>query len=480
MKRLITGMLLVVCLLVAWMIWRVWRVPSRQLPGMDIPAASVDSVRVIEHVAQGLRFPTVSVDGALADTTAFEHFLSWLRVTYPRVHAHLNPRYINYSVLFTWKGTDTTQAPGILMAHMDVVPPGDTTAWSYPPFSGQVAEGYLWGRGALDDKGALLMMLEAVEHLLEEGFTPRRTLLFAFGHDEEQGGRYGARAIVRYLQNRGIEPEFVIDEGGFVTSGLVPGMEAPVALIGIAEKGYMTLEITARGHQGHSSMPPPRSAIGRLSETLYQLERHPMPARMDGATRLFFETLAPEMPFAYRLLFANLWLTRPLVMYFLERSPSSAAMLRTTTALTVVRGGVKENVIPAEARALVNFRLLPGDSASTVQEHVEQFLPDTLVSISLPQPAQLPSPVSSVEHEAYRGLHQLIRSVFPGTVVAPYLLLGATDSRHYRPLTPQIYRFQPFYINPQLLGTVHGVDERVSLSSLVQGVRFYQAFLRSL
>ncbi len=480
MKRWFLGLLLLLVLLLIGMSFRAWRVPSKQLPPLSIAPGSVDSIAVVRRVAEGLRFPTVSVDGALADTSAFEHFLDWLRETYPRVHARLHPVYLNYSVLFTWEGQDTTLAPAVLMAHMDVVPPGDTAAWKYSPFAGRIADGYLWARGALDDKGALLVMLEAVEHLLSEGYRPKRTLLFAFGHDEEQGGTSGAQYIVRHLQERGIKPAFVLDEGGFITEGLVPGVQANVALVGIAEKGYMTLQITARGHQGHSSMPLSRSAIGRLGETLYCLERHPMPARIDGATRVLFETLAPEMPFIYRLLFANLWLTRPLVLRVLERSPSSAAMIRTTTALTVVRGGVKENVIPAQAEALVNFRLLPGDSASTVRNHVEALLPDTLVSVHQPRPAQLPTEVSSVEDEAYTHLHRVIRGVFPHTVVAPYLLLGATDSRHYRVLTHRIYRFQPFRIDPELVRTVHGVNERVPLSSLVQAVRFYQVFFRSL
>jgi carboxypeptidase PM20D1 len=383
-------------------------------------------------------------------------------------------------VLYTWTGSDPGARPILLMAHLDVVPvePGTEAEWSHPPFEGRVADGFVWGRGALDNKFGVMAILEAAELLLGEGHRPRRTVHLAFGHDEEVGGDLGARAIAALLAERGVELEFVLDEGGSITEGIVPGLEAPVALVGIAEKGYVSLELSTRAPGGHSSMPPRETAVGVVSRAVHRLESNPFPARLQGATREMFAFLGPEMPFAQRMAFANLWLFRPLVERQLAATPSTDAALRTTTAATMFQGSVKDNVLPIHARAVVNFRILPGETVESVRERVRRVIDDPRIEIGvLDDFGSDPSPVSSTDAPGFQQLARTIREVFPAAVVAPYLVVGATDSRHYGGLTGSVYRFMPATITARELAGMHGTDERVAVRSYLDGVRFYRQLI---
>jgi acetylornithine deacetylase/succinyl-diaminopimelate desuccinylase-like protein len=320
-----------------------------------------------------------------------------------------------YSLLYTWPGTDAGAKPILLMAHQDVVPiaPGTEASWHADPFGGEIRDGFVWGRGSWDDKGNLLAMLEAVDRLVASGFKPRRTIYLAFGHDEENGGADGAAQIAALLAKRGVHCEFALDEGLLTTIGIMPGLSGPLALIGVAEKGSVTLRLTASATPGHSSMPPKTSAIGELARALERLEAAPMPAKIGTVAGELLDTVAPEMHGLQRVALSNRWLFGPFVRAQLEQAPSTNALLRTTTAITVIKGGNKENVLPGVAEALVNFRILPGDRIATVVEHVRRTIDDAHIRIDIASEPDEASAVSSRESDAYRSSSARFASCFP-------------------------------------------------------------------
>ncbi len=347
---------------------------SRQVPVEPAPALALDSGAAAERLAGALRFATVSFGGSVGvDTMPFHGLQSYLEHAFPRAHASLTRERVGgLALLYRWAGSDTTLQPILLLAHQDVVPvePGTESRWTEPPFAGRIAGGYVWGRGALDDKGNLVAVLEAVETLLEQGYRPRRTVYLGFGADEEVGGRRGAAQIAALLATRGVRPAFAVDEGGAIVRGLVPDAGRAVALVGIGEKGYLSVELTVHVAGGHSSMPPAETAVGMLSAAIDRLEHRPMPAAIRGPTAKMLDYLGPEMPFGTRLVLANRWLFGGPIAARLGATPAGNAMLRTTTAPTIFQAGVKDNVLPSAARAVVNFRLLPGDSSGLVLAHV--------------------------------------------------------------------------------------------------------------
>ena len=454
--------------------------PVRVEPAMELP---VDAARAAQRLAEALRFQTVSYrNTSRVDQAAFGAFRGFIEETFPKIHSSFRRETVHDgSLLYMWPGRESTRKPIVLMAHQDVVPIAEDTAddWIHPPFGGTIADGYIWGRGALDDKSSLMGILEAVEMLLDEGFTPARTVYLFSGHDEETGGR-GAAAAVDLLKSRGVKPEYVLDEGGAIVVGAVPGLPGPVAAVGVSEKGYLTLELTVECEGGHSSTPPANTAIGILGKAIANLEANPLPADMTYASQ-FFEHVGPEMAFLERAVFANLWLTRPLVQRVLSASPSTNAILRTTTAATMFNAGVKENVLPSSALAVVNFRILPGESPATVIEHVKDAIADERVSIVPRGNPHDPSPVSDIRAESYQMLRKTILQVADSEdmVVAPYLTLAATDARHFCAICPNVYRFLPFAVEAEELKGIHGVNERISVRNQARMVHFYYQVLRN-
>jgi len=481
-KRILLAALSLVVLLAAVVVARTLGYSSRQLPAEPSSELAVDAAGAAQRLAGALRFQTVShQDSMQFDAAEFRRFQDYLATSFPRVHATLRREAVGrFSLLFRWAGADTALPPVVLMAHQDVVPiePGTESKWTHPPFAGEIAEGYVWGRGAMDDKGSLMAQLEAIETLLAGGASPRRTVYLALGHDEEVGGRAGAAAIAALLASRGVRPAFVLDEGGAVATGLVPGVPGPVALVGIAEKGYLTLELTVRVEGGHSSMPPRQTAVGILSAAIDELEEHPVPGGIRGPTAKMFDYLGPELSFGLRLLFANRWLFGGLLASRFGATPAGNAMLRTTTAPTIVEGGVKENVLPSMARAMVNFRLLPGDSIAGIVEYVRRTIDDPRVTVTIPETFKTePSPVSPVDAEEFRLLTRAIRQVVPEAIVVPWLVVGGTDSRYFARLTPNVYRFAATPIGPSDLERAHGTDERMSVEGHARNIRFYVRLL---
>jgi len=461
---------------------RTLTVRSVQITVEPTPKIPVD-LGAIERLAGAIRLPTVSrADGRHCDAAALDALHRHLQASFPQVHAVLNREIVNgHSLLFTWKGEEKSATPILLMGHMDVVPiePGTESAWTHGPFSGDVADGFVWGRGALDDKVGVLAILEAVEILLEQGFRPKQTVILAFGHDEEIGGVAGAGQIAALLKSRGVRLEYALDEGMMITQGVIPGLDRPAALIGIAEKGYASVELAAASPGGHSSMPPPQTAAGIIAAAVTALESHPMPAALDGPVAKLFDRLAPEMPFWSRLPLANQWLFSRLIVGQLEKSPTTNATVRTTTAATIIAGGVKDNVLPAHARAVINFRIKPGDTVGDVLAHVKKVVNDRRVEIKLLEPGigQEPSPQSSTAASGFRTIERTIRQVMPESVVTPALVIGATDTRHYQDLADQVYRFLPFLLHPDDLRRIHGTNERIAVESYRDCVRFYVQLL---
>ena len=482
-KRAMVFLLLLVAALALAVVGNTFRQGSRQLDVPPLARLAVDADAVAASMAEAVRARTVSglIDPA-GTAAAFDALHAHLAQRYPRVHAALEREVIGaHSLLFTWRGSDAAARPIALLAHQDVVPiaPGTQALWKRPPFDGVVADGHVWGRGTLDNKSNLVTQLEAVEMLLASGFQPRRTVYLFYGHDEEVGGRDGAVAAVALLQQRGVRLDFVLDEGLAVTEGVLPGVASPLALIALAEKGSVTLELTATAAPGHSSMPPAAgsSAIGMLSAALVRLDQNPMPGGIQGAAAEMFQAVASEMPFGQRLALSNLWLTRPLVERMLGRGGATNAMLRTTTAMTIVNAGNKENVLPGRAEAVVNFRILPGDTPASVQAHVERVIADPRITVEPMGVAFEPSKLSSAQAEPFKRIERVAREVFPDAIVAPGLMLAASDARHFDPIAEHSYRFMPIRFRSEDLARVHGTDERISVEQLAYMVRFYHRLL---
>ena len=407
---------------------------------------------------------------------------AYLAQSYPRTYDALTHEVVApANLLFEWAGTDSTLEPIVMMAHMDVVPveAGSESGWTHPPFSGDIADGFVWGRGSLDDKVGVLATLEAIEQLVAVGYHPRRTVYLAFGDDEEVDG-HGAAAIVALLKSRGVHPLVAIDEGSAIVRGVIPNISRPVGLIGIAEKGHMSVRLTVQAAGGHSSMPPARTAVGVLAQAIDRLEKHPLPARLDGAVAGMLTELGREMPLSSRIAMANLWLTRPLVIRMLSRSPATNATLRTTTAPTMVQGSPKENVLPIRAQAIVNFRIIPGETPETVLEHVREVIDDTSVAIALAEPPTAPSSISSTTSMTYKTLANAIELLEPEAIVAPSLVIGATDSRQYAGYARDVYRFLPVQIGPEDLDRIHGTNERIGVHDYARGVAFTRELIQSL
>jgi len=456
---------------------------SRQVAVEPLAKFAVDEAKAAERLGGAIRFKTVS-DYGDPDLNA-DQFLKlhdYIAKSFPAFSAAAKREVIaRYSLLYTWEGSDAKAAPIAFLAHQDVVPiaPGTDGDWLVPPFSGVVRDGYIWGRGAWDDKGSLFGMLEAAETLAKEGFKPRQTIYFAFGHDEEVTGLHGAKAIAALLAERGIKLDFVLDEGMLILSGGFKGLDKPVAIIGVAEKGYASVGLHATAAGGHSSMPPRDTAIGIMSAALARLEQHQMPTRLSGTTLETLDTLAPEMPLMERVVLANLWLTKPLVAYGMAATPSTAASVRTTTALTMFNAGNKDNVLPAKADATVNFRLLPGDTLETVLTHVRRTIADDRVTISPYANNSDPPPVTGTASFSYRALNQTIREVYPDVLVTPGLMVAATDSRNYANVTDKMFRFFPVRAKPEDLTRFHGTNERLSVENYADVIRFYRRLIQN-
>lgn len=479
LKKTLLILLIGLLVLVATVLIKTFTLSSMQKRVHALPAPEISPV-ALQHFKGALTFKTISNSNpALFDSAQFIGFRNYLETTYPNFHAQLQREIIkDYTLLFTWKGKNHELKPIVLMAHQDVVPieVGTESLWSVDPFAGEVKDDFIWGRGTTDDKINLIGLLEAAEKLLAANFQPERTIYFSFGHDEEIGGS-GAVAVAKLLKERGVEAEFVMDEGGIITNNQIPGITKPVALIGTSEKGYLSLVLSVEQAGGHSSMPAPETSIDILTRAIVRLRAKPFEARFSESMNGFIESLGPEMPFVQRMAFANPWLFKGMIIGIYESSAGGNAMIRTTVAPTIIHAGIKDNVIPTLSTATINFRLLPGDKGEDVINKVKEIINDDRVSISMYKnslsEASVVTPMSSV---GFQKISMAIQSSYPELLTSPFLMIGATDSRYFGEVSTNIIKFSPM-IDP--IG-FHGINERVSLESYKVTLWFYEQLLTEL
>jgi carboxypeptidase PM20D1 len=479
-KKMLLFFLVIILMLTLVLFIKTLMYKSRQIAVEPVAAIAL-SDKCIQHLSEAVQIPTVSADReGVFDSVPFNQLIAFLSRTYPLADTRLHKKIINkLSLLYTWKGKNPALKPMILIGHMDVVPAGNTGGeqWEFPPFSGQIKDGAVFGRGTLDDKVNVVGILEAVEMLLKQGYEPERTIYLAFGHDEEIGGQNGAAKIAEYLEAEHVKAGFLLDEGLVVTKGIVPGIARNVALIGISEKGYVSVELTVETDGGHSSMPPKETSIGILAKAVTELEKHPMPAQLSAPVLHFLDYVGPEMPFLSRMAFANQWLLKNMIISKYETSNAGSALVRTTTAPTLFKSGTKDNVLPGYAAATLNFRILPGETTDAVMEHIKKTIGDKRVKIKeMPLPNE-PSPVSEIDCPEFKCLQKSIAQIFANTIIAPSLVLGATDARHYSAITQNLYRFVPLIAESDDLKRIHGVNEKISSADFLNAVRFYRQLI---
>ncbi len=440
-------------------------------------------LEVAENLAKAIRYKTISTsyEAPLAKAE-FDGFHQFLTETYPNVHKTLNREIVGpASLLYHWQGTDSAVGkPIAFLAHMDVVPveAATTTEWSYPPFAGTIKEGHVWGRGASDNKMSVITLMETIERLIKSDFRPSRDIYFAFGHDEELGGVLGAKAIVDVLDERGVRLAWTLDEGSGVADGIIAGLDIPVALVSLAEKGSVTLRLSATASGGHSSTPSMDTAISIVSKAVSKLTENQFPLEMTDAVREMLETLAPDYPFSQKVVLANLWAFESLVVDQMGDNRVTAASLRTTTAPTIFNAGTKSNILPQKAEAFVNFRIHPRDSVESVLLRAKMIIGDDRVTISADNTGTEPTKQSSFETDGFKNIKSSIIDVFGEIPVVPSLTVVGTDSKHYASIADNTYRFNPYYVTTDDLKRIHGTDERISIANLAFSVRFYQDIIR--
>lgn len=439
---------------------------------------------IAQKLAQCLRFPTVSsYDPKLEDENAFEGFIENLPTLFPRLHEALAfERLSTRALLYTWEGSDASLAPALLCAHFDVVPAGDAEKWTNPPFSGVVDAGCVWGRGAQDIKVLLVSALEAAEVLLQTGFKPRRTVLFAFGGDEEVGGKRGAGAIAALLESRGVRASFVLDEGGPIAKGMLSFVERPLGLIGVAEKGYFDVALRAKGCGGHASMPPRRTACGNLARAVAAIEAKRSKARLTKTIKAFLEHLAPASKQPYKALFTSLRFTAPAILAAFGKQASTNALIRTTAAVTMLAGSQKENVLADKAEATVNLRLLPGESSTEALARIRSIVEPHGVEALAKFPDQIfeASAESPLDHEGWRAISAALAVAYPEVLPVPFLFSAGTDTKHYKDRAEAIYRFSAYPQTQSDLSRVHADNERIAIADLERCMHFYKALLLAL
>ena len=433
-----------------------------------------------ERVSRMIQLPTVSAELDARGTQPFEDLVALLEELYPLVHAHLDlERITAFGLLFRWAGVAASAAPVVLMAHYDVVPVDESDAWTHPPFEGRVEDGWVYGRGALDDKGPLAVILEAVENLLSAGFTPTRDVYLSFGGNEET---YGAAAaeIASTLRDRGIVPWLVLDEGGAVVDAPLPFAVGDAAMVGVGEKGVLTLRLTARGDGGHASAPPRITAVGRIARAIDRLAPSTFPARTPRAITRMLGLFADRADGASQLLLRTLATFPGLTArVFAMRGGEPAALVRTTVAATMQQGGTAANVLPSQATATLNLRIALGETVAATVRRVKRRIADPLVEVTVVESSE-PSPESPTDNAQFALIVDAVNASYPSASTVPYVMMAATDSRHFHRFSPAVYRFAPLEMSNAQRASIHGVDERVEIASLERGEMFHRALLERL
>ncbi len=479
-RLLVTLILLAILVLVGVLAYNAIKFSPKQTK-IDLAPDLPLNDDITSRFSQAIQIPTISYDTHI-DTAAFLTFNQYLDSLFPAITSQLDTHTINrFSRIYKWYGKNATLKPILLMAHIDVVTveAGTRDTWTTDPFSGKIIDKHIYGRGAIDDKLSLVGMLEAIDLLIAEEYLPNRTVYLAFGHDEEVGGANGATAIAKYFKNQNIQFEYVLDEGSLVTEDNIPGLDRPLGLIGIAEKGFVTLTLTARTDGGHSSMPPVQTAIGVLSKAITTLEANPMPATFAGPTQMMLDHAGPETDFLMQIVLANTWLFGGILKRELAKKPTGNALIRTTTATTMIDGGIKDNILPKQATAKINFRIHPENTIEDVVNYVKKTVNDDRITIEIDPMPQNPSKISDHKAFGFQVIQRTLQETFAEVVVAPSLVVAGTDSKHFVEVADNTYRFMPIQLNNEELKGIHGVNERISIENYKQAIRFYYRLIRN-
>ena len=477
LKKLFVAISLLVIILMGIVFFNTLRTkpwPSHKALEME---ALPDSA--IVHMSQAIQIATISPeDTTHIDTVHFDQFRTFLEKAYPLVHQHLTRTLIkNYSYVFEWKGTDSSLLPFILMGHYDVVPVEASAVklWTAKPFGGEVKDSIIWGRGSVDDKSNVISILEATEALLQKGFTPKRTILLCFGHNEESTGT-GAIEIVKYLKSKNIKADLVLDEGGEISTDKIKDVKRPIAMIGVAEKGYVTFELSVEKTGGHSSIPAKETAIDIVTKALYKLRNKPTPSSLQTPVREFLaRSSGSSETFVNKLAMSNLWLFQFAVKKILSYTPEGDAMQRTTIVPTILESGVRENVIPTNARAVVNSRIITGETTKQVQDFIVNAIDDERVKIKIIGDFNTePSAATDINSPAFKMMEEAVYKTVDDAIPVPFIMLGATDSRVYREISNGVVNFAPLVDSKGY----HGIDERLPIKDFQRFFNFITIIIK--
>ena len=477
LRKIFTFFFVAVLILIAILVFNTFR--AKPWPIHKAAALEPLPDSAVVHMSNAIRIKTVSPEDTLRiDSAHFNQFRIFLEQSYPLIHQQLSRTIIkDYSYIYEWKGSDTSLLPLILMGHYDVVPvePSAVKLWTVQPFGGEVKDSIIWGRGAVDDKAALISILEATENLLKKGFKPVRTILLCFGHNEESTGT-GAIAIVDYLQQKHIRADMVIDEGGEITTGKMKDVDRPIAMIGVGEKGYVTFELAVQKPGGHSSKPDKETAIDILAKALYNLRQVQMPTKLTEPVKEYFNRVSgSSSSFFNKMALNNLWLFKSSVQNKLSGSPEGDAMQRTTIVPTILESGIRENVIPTNAKAIVNSRILTGETTKQTEDFIRNAINDNRVTITIKGDFNTePSPLTDVNSPAFKRMEEAVYQTVDDVIPVPYVMLGASDSRNYRVISNGVINFTPL-INSK---GFHGIDERLPIKDFQRSINFFSSIIK--
>lgn len=460
----------------------------------------------IQRLSGGLKIPTVS-SGELGDFnySTFDTIKEYIKNSYPLVYQNAEFAEVNtYGLVFRLKGSNPSLDPILFLSHTDVVPPGDAEVkdksenifrpddkplpavsevskdWDFGPFSGAVANGRIYGRGSIDMKGMLFSLLESMNNVIKTKYIPQRDIYLAFGFDEEVGGQQGAVKIAEYFRNKNVQFDAIYDEGGLILEkGSVTGINSDIAVIGCAEKGFLSVKIKVKGLGGHSSMPPAESAIGKAAVIMQRLESGQMRPEVTPLINQFFTNVGGSMSFISRMAIANQWLLKPVLLSQLTKNNSTNALVRTTTALTMMKGSDAPNVLSPEVEFVVNFRLLPGNTVKDVKEHIANATKGFDVEIEEIDSVKEASAVSSSNTRAFQMIEAAIKEIHPTAIATPYLTVGATDAYKYQLVSKNIYRFMPIKINNAEKQSIHSTNEYLSIENYMKMIHYFEFIMRN-
>jgi carboxypeptidase PM20D1 len=432
----------------------------------------------IERFREAIKIPTWQTEGS--QQTPLLQFQEFLVNNFPAFHKTAERVVLNpYSVLYRWPGAEKGDG-ALFLAHYDVVP-AETEKWNCDPFGAELKDGYVYGRGTLDMKGILIGIMEAAENLCAAGFKPKRDVWIALGGDEERSGTRGAQEAVKWLSEKGVRFSWLLDEGTPVQEGQIAGVSSPLALVSIEEKGYLSLNLDVAQDPGHASRPPKVQAAAVLGRALCRIVKKPFPFSLVPTVESFFKQASGFMKGAQGFALKNARALGPLFFKVAAGSPTIASMLRTTVAITQLEGSAADNVLPSQARAVINLRLLHPWTIERAIEFIRSVINDERVKVSVHGLGSNPVPAKKgYEQAGWPEIKSALEKSWPGIPMLPFIMIATTDSRHYKEIAGHIFRFSPHKMTNEDLGGVHGHNERISIDNLNKGLQFYKALMEQL